>query len=229
MINSVTNGTDGFNYYDIPKDKCMYIYCRVSTKYQDDNGVSLEVQRDRGLEVSKRLGLEPIVIMEQGSGLKLYKNERPKFSKLMEGVEDGMVENIWIDELTRKTRNDVDLPYIQLEMKKNGINLYVGSEGKINEWGFETKVLDTLITMVNQNQIEKQVRKSIRSKRRLFQEGCYMKGDPPFGYELVDKKLVINQEESEWVKNMFEWYNNGTSTWVIQSELFTNGIFVVKN
>ena len=60
MINSVTNGTDGFNYYDIPKDKCMYIYCRVSTKYQDDNGVSLEVQRDRGLEVSKQLGLEPI-------------------------------------------------------------------------------------------------------------------------------------------------------------------------
>ena len=228
MINSVTNGTDGydngFNYYEIPKDKCMYIYCRVSTKYQDDNGVSLEVQRDRGLEVSKKLGLEPIVIMEQGSGLKPYKSERPKFSKLMEGVEDGMVENIWIDELTRKSRNDVDLPYIQLEMKKNGINLYVGSEGKIKEWGFETKVLDTLITMVNQNQIEKQVRKSIRSKRRLFQEGCYMKGDPPFGYELVDKKLVINQEESEWVKNMFEWYNNGTSTWVIQSELFTNGM-----
>ena len=44
-----------------------------------------------------------------------------------------------------------------------------------------TDLLDTIITKVNQEQIRTQVRKSIRSKRRLFSEGKYMKGDPPFG------------------------------------------------
>jgi len=221
---NVTNGTDSFSYHDKPKDNCMYIYCRVSTKSQNDEGISLEVQRDRGLEVSKRLGLEPIVIMEQGSGLKPYKTERPKFSHLMVGIQDGYVKNVWIDELTRKSRNDVDLPFIQLEMKVQNIHLYVGSEGKIKEWGFETKVLDTLITMVNQNQIEKQVRKSIRSKRRLFSEGLYMKGQPPFGYYINQKKLEIEDVESEWVKKIFDWYDNGKSTWWIMNELFSNDV-----
>ena len=138
-------------------------------------------------DVSKKNNLKPISIKEQGSGLKSYTEERPLFSNLMDKVSDGEVKHIWIDELTRLTRNDVDLPFISLEMKKNNVNLYVGKSGQLKEWGFETKLLDTIITMVNQNQIKTQIRKSIRSKRRLFQEGYYMKGQSPFGYDLKDK------------------------------------------
>ena len=146
----------------------LYIYCRVSTSSQSDDGVSLDVQEQRGIEVSKKNNLKPICIKEQGSGLKPYTEERPLFSNLMDKVSDGVVKHIWIDELTRLTRNDVDLPFISLEMKKNNVNLYVGERGQLKEWGFETKLLDTIITMVNQNQIKTQIRKSIRSKQRLF-------------------------------------------------------------
>lgn len=83
----------------------------------------------------------------------------------MDKVSDGEVKHIWIDELTRLTRNDVDLPFISMEMIKNKVNLYVGKEGQIKEWDFNTKLLDTIITMVNQNQIKTQIRKSIRSKK----------------------------------------------------------------
>ena len=137
------------------KDK-LYIYCRVSTSSQSDEGVSLDVQEQRGIEVSKKNNLKPISIKEQGSGLKSYSEERPLFSNLMNKVSDGEVKHIWIDELTRLTRNDVDLPFISLEMKKNNVNLYVGKSGQLKEWGFETKLLDTIITMVNQNQIKTQ-------------------------------------------------------------------------
>ena len=137
------------------KDK-LYIYCRVSTSSQSDEGVSLDVQEQRGIEVSKKNNMKPISIKEQGSGLKSYSEERPLFSNLMNKVSDGEVKHIWIDELTRLTRNDVDLPFISLEMKKNNVNLYVGKSGQLKEWGFETKLLDTIITMVNQNQIKTQ-------------------------------------------------------------------------
>ena len=46
-----------------------------------------------------------------------------------------------------------------MEMIKNKVNLYVGKEGQIKEWDFNTKLLDTIITMVNQNQIKTQIRK----------------------------------------------------------------------
>ena len=205
------------------KDK-LYIYCRVSTSSQSDEGVSLDVQEQRGIEVSKKNNMKPISIKEQGSGLKSYSEERPLFSNLMNKVSDGEVKHIWIDELTRLTRNDVDLPFISLEMKKNNVNLYVGKSGQLKEWGFETKLLDTIITMVNQNQIKTQIRKSIRSKRRLFTEGCYMKGQSPFGYDLKDKKLVLHPTNSQWVEKIFDFYEKGKSTTWIRTHLFENQV-----
>ena len=39
-----------------------------------------------------------------------------------------------------------------------------------------------------------------------------MLGTLPFGYRLgKNKKLAIDKEQSQWVKKMFEWYDQGTS------------------
>ena len=208
---------------DDDMNNIIYLYCRVSTSNQGKDGVSLDVQEERGLEVSKRLGLTPVVIKEQGSGLKSYHEVRPQFSELMDKVIDGEVKNIWIDELTRLTRNDVDYPSITYELSNNDVNLYVGSDGQLKEWGFETKLLDTIITMVNQNQIQKQIRKSIRSQKRLHKEGYWMKGKPPFGYDVVDRKLVINKKESEILRNIFNYYDQGVSIYKIHQETFSLG------
>jgi len=99
------------------------------------------------------------------------------------------VKNVWIDEDTRLTRFDVDLQFISIEMKQKNINLYLGSSPTPKKWDWITDLVDTIITKVNQNQIRTQVRKSIRSKRKLFKEGKYMKGDPPFGYK---EQLITN-------------------------------------
>ena len=103
----------------------LYIYCRVSTSGQDKNGVSLEVQEGRGLGLSKKLNLTPIVIKEQGSGMKHYiphidengkKQGRPLFTDLIDELEEGKVKNVWIDEDTRLTRLDTDQQYIHILM-----------------------------------------------------------------------------------------------------------------
>ncbi|MBT5215495.1 recombinase family protein [Candidatus Woesearchaeota archaeon] len=205
-------------------EKTLYIYCRVSTSGQEQDGSSLEVQKERGIKLSKKLNLSPVVIQEQGSGMKPYLETRKKFTELMDCVEDGVVKNVWIDEDTRLTRLDTDQQYIHITMKKQDVNLFVGSSTIPKKWDWITDLVDTIITKVNQNQIRTQVRKSIRSKRKLFQEGCYMKGDPPFGYELIDKKLSLHPIHSDWVKKIFTWYDKGKSTWWIRNELFSNEI-----
>ena len=53
-------------------NETLYIYCRVSTSGQEKDGSSLDVQKDRGIKLSKELNLSPIVIQEQGSGMKPY-------------------------------------------------------------------------------------------------------------------------------------------------------------
>jgi site-specific DNA recombinase len=205
-------------------NKIIYIYCRVSTSGQGRDGVSLDVQEQRGLEVSKKLGLTPIVIKEQGSGLKPYIDERPLFTILIDDILDEKVKNVWIDDNERLTRNDIDLQTIHLQMKQNEINLYVGITNEPKKWDWITDLVDTITTKVNQQQIRNQIRKSIRSKRKLFQEGCYMKGDSPFGYILKDKKLVPHPINKDWVVKIFDWYDTGKSTWWIRNELFINGV-----
>ena len=208
--------------------KTLYIYCRVSTTGQDKDGYSLDVQEGRGIKLSKQLNLKPIVIQEQGSGMKPYLDVRPLFSELMDGINDGYVKNVWIDDDTRLTRNDVDQQMIHVTMKKYGVNLYVGSSHTPKKWDWITDLVDTIITKVNKNQIETQVRKSRRSVRKKYKEGCWMKGKPPFGYDLVDKRLVINKEESEILKKVFDWYDTGKSVYRIEKELFSLGIDMSK-
>ena len=134
------------NFTDKPNET-LYIYCRVSTRGQDKDGVSLEVQEERGLEFSKKLNLTPIVIKEQGSGLKLYEEERPLFTELIDGVTDGLVKHIWVDELTRLTRNTLDQTTIYLEFVQNQINYYRGNDTKsVDTDSFEVDLMDTIIT-----------------------------------------------------------------------------------
>ena len=58
--------------FEKKSENTLYIYCRVSTSGQEKDGVSLDVQKDRGIKLSKELNLSPIVIQEQGSGMKPY-------------------------------------------------------------------------------------------------------------------------------------------------------------
>jgi site-specific DNA recombinase len=211
------------NISELPQET-MYVYCRVSTGGQEKDGSSLEIQKNRGIEQSKILGLKPIIIQEQGSGLKSFDESRPLFTFLFDNIQSGNIQNFWVDDETRLTRNDIDQQVVHLQMKQIGVKYYVGTNKEPKEWSFQVDLIDTIITKVNQDQIQRQVRKSIRSKRKLFEDGCYMKGDPPFGYKLVDKRLVIDPENSEWIKNIFDWYNSGKSTVWIRQQLFLNQV-----
>jgi site-specific DNA recombinase len=61
-----------------------------------------------------------------------------------------------------------------------------------------------------------------------FQKGGWRGGTYPFGYigSKIDgiKKLVIEPNESEWIRKMFEWYNNGITINEIRKRLDKNGI-----
>ena len=51
-----------------------------------------------------------------------------------------------------------------------------------------------------------------------------MGGPPPFGYQLVDSKLVPNEDEVPWVKFIFEKYASDMSVDEIRTELMNNGV-----
>ena len=74
-------------------------------------------------------------------------------------------------------------------------------------------------------------RRSIRGKRyRLEEHGVkggvpvHLSGTPQFGYRTENKQLVIDEEESKWIKWIFKSYSEGTSTNEIKGELDIQGV-----
>jgi len=227
MNNDEIKGSVSFNFETIIPTETMVVYCRVSTTRQGEEGNSLEVQEQRGIELSKKLGLTPIIFTEIGSGNPLgdksylTTNERPIFKKIMSNVKMGNVKNLWVDKDDRLTRDKMDLSIISQDIKENEVNYHIGRSKKPKDLGdWTTDLIDQILVRVKQHYVQDLVERSNQSKRKRFEEGCWMKGPPPFGYRLEDKMLVVDKKQSEWVKKFYELYNNGTSVYKIVNMLF---------
>ncbi|HRP87988.1 MAG TPA: rod shape-determining protein MreC, partial [Gammaproteobacteria bacterium] len=56
------------------------------------------------------------------------------------------------------------------------------------------------------------------------QKGMWMGGNPPLGYDVVDRKLVINEPEAERVRDIFRRYAGLKSVRALKEELDADGI-----
>jgi hypothetical protein len=71
---------------------------------------------------------------------------------------------------------------------------------------------------------------SIRAERTRLgklsraREGFWFGGPPPFGYKIVDKKLVLNKDEAVWVKKIFTETSKGASTLDVKKLLDSHGV-----
>ena len=62
--------------------------------------------------------------------------------------------------------------------------------------------------------------RSVLGKRNSLKNGnTFVGGTKPFGYDVKNKKLIINKEESECVKKIYKMYSEGKSTMDIKTYL----------
>ncbi|NVK76030.1 MAG: recombinase family protein [Oceanospirillaceae bacterium] len=200
------------------------ILLRVSSDSQQNEGSSLEVQEKMGMEMSKELGLKPILFNEGSqSSFKVEINERVKLIELLDEIQKGTIKNIWVynsDRLGRNTQSWMSIYKILIE---HGVKIYVGQSPKPYD-------LDNPLDNLNMNilslisQYDNQIRRmrSVMGKRNSLKNGnTYVGGTKPFGYDVKNKKLIINEGESKVVKKMFEMYRDGESTIKIKTFLDT--------
>lgn len=207
------------------KKETLHIYVRCSTDKQIEN--SIKRQTEKGIEFSKKEGMDYRIWNDEGeSGLKKGFSNREKFTELMMEVEMGYIKHIWCEDYTRLTRVLDDSIKIDTLVMKGDVNVYEGLMGnkKYQPNNTMERMYQIMKTMMGTDVKKDEIRKSKKQKIKMFDEGCYMKGDSPFGYKLKNKKLVINKEESKWIERVFEWYGNGWGIDKIRRELRVNGV-----
>ena len=204
------------------KKETLHIYTRVSTSGQVD-GTSLDVQKDNGIELSNKLDMNYKLWNEgHGSGFEEFSEFRPVFSRLLENIKDGKIKHLFVKDLSRLTRNEMDSYKINSILLQHEVSLYT-TDGIYDLSNMEKSMMYKILTMFNEYQVKVSRMKSIEGKIKRVHEGKYML-TVPFGYIKEDGYLKEHPENGEWIRKMFQWYMDGKSSVDIRKEFFKNGV-----
>ena len=205
----------------------LHIYRRVSTTEQSTK-YSLQNQLDFGIQKSKELGMDFKDWNEEGiSGSSENIEDREILTELYSQLQLGYIKHLYVFDLSRLSRNPIVSSMLRKELEQNQVKLYT-NDSNVDFNSDEQVLMYDFFSSINQFFVRVQRKKSMIGKVSHFQKGGWRGGTYPFGYigSKIDgiKKLVIEPNESEWIRKMFEWYNNGITINEIRKRLDKNGI-----
>jgi site-specific DNA recombinase len=205
----------------------LHIYRRVSTTEQSTK-YSLQNQLDFGIMKSKELGMDYKDWNEEGtSGSSENIEDREILTELYSQLQMGYIKYLYVFDLSRLSRNPIVSSMLRKELEQNQVILYT-NDSNVDFNSDEQVLMYDFFSSINQFFVRVQRKKSMIGKVSHFQKGGWRGGTFPFGYigSKIDgtKKLVIEPTESEWVRKMYEWYNNGITINDIRKRLDKNGV-----
>jgi site-specific DNA recombinase len=181
------------------------IYVRVSTQDQVQHGYSLKAQQEALENYSKALGYEIFKIYKD-EGKSAKNMNRPQMIKMLEDAENKKFSAIFIYKLDRFSRSVVDAILTIDKLKKWGID-FVSMQDKIETASATGKLMFHMISAFaefERNMIGDRTKFGMERKAK---EGGFITKAPK-GYSLVNKKLIINDQEAEQVGKIFEEFLN---------------------
>ena len=201
----------------------LHIYTRVSTAIQEE-GASLDTQKEIGVKKSKELGMKRKVWNEGAASSKFEDlDNRPKLMELLNLVENGEVKHLFVYNNDRLSRNDITQQTIKIALQRNDVILYT-KDGKFDLQNPQDKLFKTMLDGIAEYDNAIRSERSRLGKLARVKQGFWYGAPSPYGYKIVDKKLAIHPEESKWVKKIFKWCISGKSNIWIKSELDKNGV-----
>ena len=211
------------------KNKCI-IYCRVSSKEQEDKGYSLEAQEKALKEYAIRKELEiskVYKISESASG----KQIRTTFNEMLKHIKKSSINIILCEKIDRLTRNLKDAAIVNdwVNDNKNHEVHFVKENFVVNQntRAHENLVWDMKVAIARfyTNNLSEEVKKGQKAKIEagwLPQRAClgYMTvGDKGHKIQVVDEKIA------PLIREMFELYSSGNYSLSFLAEvMFDEGL-----
>ena len=103
----------------------LHIYTRVSTSSQEEEGTSLDTQKELGIECAKKLKFKHRVWNEGGqSSAKDDLFNRPVLTELLNKIDEGEVDHLYVWNTDRLSRNIATWGMIRLKLITNEVTLH---------------------------------------------------------------------------------------------------------
>ena len=204
--------------------------CAVYTRKSTDEGLdqeynSLEAQRDAALAFVASQRHEGWIAIDNGyddGGFSGGNMNRPALKRLLVDIEDGGIDVVVVYKIDRLSRSLGDFAKIVDLFDAHGVT-FVSVTQQFNTTTSMGRL--TLNILLSFAQFEREVTgERIRDKLAASKaKGMWMGGVPPLGYDVKDRKLVINESEADLVRDIFTRYAEHGSAAQLVRELKIEG------
>ncbi len=207
------------------------IRCAIYTRKSSEEGL----EQDFNSLAAQREACAAYILSQAGEGWVCVPNEyddggfsggnmeRPGLKALLDDVASGHVDIVVVYKVDRLTRSITDFGRIVETLDNAGVSFVSITQAFNTTTSMGRLTLNVLLSFA---QFEREVTgERIRDKIAASKaKGMYMGGNPPLGYDPIDRKLVINPEEAEVVRRIFALYIEHKSAAVVHDQLKEEGI-----
>jgi site-specific DNA recombinase len=205
--------------------------CAIYTRKSSEEGLeqefnSLHAQREACeafIKSQAGVGWRLIDTAYDDGGLSGATMERPALQRLMADINRGSVDVIVVYKVDRLTRSLADFAKMVEAFDAHGVS-FVSVTQQFNTTTSMGRL--TLNVLLSFAQFEREVtgewiRDKIAASKR---KGLWMGGLVPLGYDVFERRLVVNQDEAETVREIFRRYQDLSSVRLLRAELDRRGL-----
>ncbi|MCH7936556.1 MAG: recombinase family protein [Proteobacteria bacterium] len=211
------------------------IRCAIYTRKSTEEGLdqefnSLDAQREACeafIQSQRGLGWIAQKKRYDDGGISGGTMDRPALQTLLTDIEKGKVDLVVVYKVDRLTRSLMDFAKIIETFDARGIS-FVSVTQQFNTANSMGRL--TLNVLLSFAQFEREVTaERIRDKIAASKKkGMWMGGLPPLGYDVKNKKLVVNKAEAATVKTLFRLYMEQGSVPKVFAEVNRLGMVTKK-
>jgi site-specific DNA recombinase len=207
------------------------VRCAIYTRKSSDEGLekefnSLDAQREACeafITSQKHAGWSGVPDLYDDGGLSGGTLERPALQRLLGDIKARKVQIVVVYKVDRLTRSLADFAKIVDIFDAQGAS-FVSVTQQFNTTTSMGRL--TLNMLLSFAQFEREIAgERIRDKIAASKaKGMWMGGTVPLGYDVKDRKLVINEAEAETVRLIYQRYAELASVNLLQHELDRRGL-----
>ena len=185
--------------------------CAVYTRKSTDEGLekefnTLDAQRD---------ACEAYITSQRAEGWVLVRDryddggfsggtlDRPALKRLLADIEQGLIDNIVVYKVDRLSRSLMDFAKLVETMEAHGVTFVSVTQSFSTTTSMGRLTLNMLLSFAQYEReiIGERIRDKFAASRA---RGMWMGGKVPLGYDVVARKLVVNEDEAPRVRRVFE-------------------------
>jgi site-specific DNA recombinase len=205
--------------------------CAVYTRKSNEEGLqqefnSLDAQRE---------SCEAYVMSQKGVGWVLVSDryddggfsggtlERPALRRLLADIEAGRVDVVVVYKMDRLSRSLMDFAKLAEVFDRHGVTFVSTTESFNTTTSVGRLHLHMILSFAEYERevIGERIRDKFAASRR---KGMWMGGWAPLGYDVKDRKLVVNGPEAELVRSIFERFVKIGSATKLAQALAAEGV-----